>query len=316
MRQRNGDGMKQYLLGVLHRRSFSSLAADDVLKPSGLVDSFGRKHTYLRISLTEKCNLRCVYCMPEHGVKLTAKERLMTLEERKRAISLFVDQGINKLRFTGGEPTVSNQLSELISFARERISFVAITSNGIMLRDQLRGLLDAGLTSVNISLDTLEEKKFAAITRRDGKLLRKVMASIYGAVAAGLPVKVNIVIMRGTNDDEMHRFVALTKDMPIDVRFIELMPFDGNEWSPTSFVGYLEIIDRLRMEQVPFPLLYALCDVADGCCRVWSCRGTARRTCTTRPSGTALPAPRGGLALSLPCPGTDVCCTVSVLVQI
>lgn len=232
-------------VGIKHARRTVSTAP--VLP---LVDNFARKHTYLRISLTEKCNLRCTYCMPEHGVQLTPREHLMTLDERKRAIDLFCNLGVNKIRFTGGEPTVSNQLLPLVAFARQRVDSVAITSNGIMLKDQLRNLVEAGLTSVNVSLDTLSESKFHRITRRDGLLLNKVLSSIYGAVALGLHVKINCVIMRGVNDDEIEKFVQLTRDTNVDCRFIELMPFDGNEWNPKQFVSYTEVVDRLREEQV------------------------------------------------------------------
>jgi molybdenum cofactor biosynthesis enzyme MoaA len=217
---------------------------------SKLVDSFGRAHTYLRMSLTEKCNLRCTYCMPEQGVNLTSRDQIMTFEERKRAINLFSDMGISKLRFTGGEPTVSNQLLELVMHAKQKIENISITSNGILLKDRLDSLVSAGLGSVNISLDTLVEEKFARITRRDGKLLRKVLSSIYGAVARGLPVKINCVIVRGLNDDESGAFVRLSEDMPIDIRFIELMPFDGTAWDPKSFVGYMELLDKMRIEEV------------------------------------------------------------------
>ncbi|RYG62621.1 radical SAM protein, partial [archaeon] len=146
---------------------------------SELVDTFGRQHSYLRISLTEKCNLRCKYCMPAQGVTLTPRELNMTLEERKQAIQIFAGMGVKKIRFTGGEPTISNQLLELVRFASEQVESVAITSNGILLRDALPALQQAGLRSVNISLDTLQENKFQEISRRDGKLLRRVLASIY-----------------------------------------------------------------------------------------------------------------------------------------
>ncbi len=230
---------------------------------SPLIDSFGRNHSYLRISLTEKCNLRCVYCMPEEGVSLTAKDQLMTLDERKRLINLFSHLGANKLRFTGGEPTVSNQLVDLIQYASTcnpaaPFKSIGITSNGLVLADKLNALVSAGLTSVNISLDTLSATKFAAITRRDRKGHARVLSSIYRAAALGLPVKVNVVLMRGVNDDEVAAFVGMARELRnLDVRFIELMPFDGNEWSPEKFVGYLEVIDRLQSEHVTLAAHFA-----------------------------------------------------------
>lgn len=235
-------GMRQFLPATPH---FSSSSRNHEV----LQDNFGRFHNYLRISLTEKCNLRCVYCMPEEGVLLTPRAKLLALAERKRLITLFAKLGVTKLRFTGGEPTVSNQLKELISHSRNtangKITNVGITSNGLILKEQLDGLVAAGLTSVNISLDTLIDTKFAAITRRDRKGLFRVLSSVYAAIAKGLPVKINCVLCRGLNDDEVADFVQLTKDVKVDVRFIELMPFDGNEWEPKKFISFYEVIDRL-----------------------------------------------------------------------
>jgi len=240
-----------------YRRSISALSVSNSLPKSevenALIDSFGRKHTYLRISLTERCNLRCVYCMPADGIKnLTSKPNLMTLEERIRLIDIFARLGVKKLRLTGGEPTISNQLIEIIKHARTThngaIKSVGMTTNGLVLSDKLDSLIEAGLTSVNISLDTLNEKKFASITRRDGKGMYKVLASVFKTVAAKLPVKINCVLMRNTNDEEIADFINLTK-ANVDVRFIELMPFDGNEWDARNFISYMEVIDRLKNEK-------------------------------------------------------------------
>lgn len=218
-----------------------------------LIDQFGRNHSYLRMSLTEKCNLRCQYCMPADGVALTAREKLLNLSEKKRAIQLFSSLGVNKLRFTGGEPTVSKDLSELINFSKLEcgIKSIGITTNGILLNQRLiNGLVEAGLTSVNISLDTLSPQKFGEITRRDNKGLHKVLAAIYASVATGISVKVNCVLMRGTNDDEVKEFTDLTKDVNVDCRFIELMPFDGNKWESKRLLSYMEVISRLKDEGV------------------------------------------------------------------
>ncbi|CAN1228749.1 GTP 3',8-cyclase, mitochondrial [Linum grandiflorum] len=181
-----------------------------------LVDSFGRMHTYLRISLTERCNLRCQYCMPSEGVELTPSPQLLTLDEIVRLAGLFVSSGVNKIRLTGGEPTV-----------RKGLDTLAITTNGLTLAKKLPNLKANGLTSVNISLDTLVPAKFEFLTRRKGH--QRVVDSIHAAVECGYnPVKVNCVVMRGLNDDEICDFVELTRDKPINVRFIEFMPFDGN----------------------------------------------------------------------------------------
>ena len=232
------------------RVNYSAVSAKEV---NPLTDTFGRFHNYLRISLTEKCNLRCTYCMPEEGVNLTPKAHLMSLSERKRLISIFASLGVQKLRFTGGEPTISNQLQELIQHAKScDILSIGITSNGIVLKDKLDPLIQAGLSSVNISLDTLSDTKFATITRRDKKNIFRVLSSVYAAVSKGIPVKINCVLMRGFNDNEIADFVNLTKAVNVDVRFIELMPFDGNSWKQQDFMSYIEAIDRLKEEHVSF----------------------------------------------------------------
>eukprot|EP01041_Mallomonas_annulata_P006087 gene6087-12284_t len=233
---------------------------------SALSDSFGRFHNYLRISLTEKCNLRCVYCMPLQGVDLSPKEHLLTLDECKSIIRTFSDLGVTKLRFTGGEPTISRNLRELVQYSSQipTIKSVGITTNGIILGSQLDGLVDAGVTSINISLDTLIPARFGAITRRDEKLIYRVLSAVHAAVAKGVKVKVspcgdddnlsfrvpsiNCVVMRGVNLDEIAQFVELSRQVPVDVRFIEVMPFDHNNWNSNSLVSYIEILDLLKQQ--------------------------------------------------------------------
>jgi cyclic pyranopterin phosphate synthase len=186
--------------------------------------------------------------MPIEGVKLTPKQNLMTLEERKRLINIFCALGVNKLRFTGGEPTISNQLIELIKHSRDikTVESIGITTNGLILTNMLDNLKDAGVTSINISLDTLNEKKFANITRRDGKSVYRVLSSIYATISKNIPLKINCVLIRGVNDDEILDFVELTRENRVDCRFIELMPFDGNDWNPKKFISFYEVIDRLK----------------------------------------------------------------------
>lgn len=219
-----------------------------------LTDTFSRKHSYLRISLTEKCNLRCRYCMPEKGVNLTDREYLLTKEERMRLIDLFIGLGVNKIRFTGGEPTISNQLIGLIKYASNhhpnKLNSIGITSNGLLLSEQLVELHNAGLTSVNISLDTLNKDNFSLITRRDSKLFDRVWKSIMHSKGLGLSTKINNVVMRGINDNELVNFVQLAIEHDLTVRFIELMPFDGNKWNPNLFVSYYEMIDRISKDSV------------------------------------------------------------------
>lgn len=223
-----------------------------------LVDTFGRVHTYLRISLTERCNLRCTYCMPEDGVELSPKSHILTFEEIERLAKLFVNAGVNKIRLTGGEPLVRKDVELLV----ERIGRIpgvetlAITTNGLLLPKKLPRLQAAGVNLLNISLDTLDAHKFEQITRRRG--FDRVLDAIEDAVQLGYdPVKVNCVVMRGINDDELEAFVALTEEPPIEVRFIEYMPFQGNGWNDAKFIPYAEMLGRLENR-------YTLIRCADG----------------------------------------------------
>ena len=216
-----------------------------------LEDTFGRRHNYLRISLTEKCNLRCLYCMPEEGIDLTAKEELLSADEVVRVARLFVANGVDKIRLTGGEPTVRPDLEDIIRRLRALTGLrdIAITTNGLTLHRNLDALQAAGLTHVNISLDTLVPPKFELLTRRRGH--DRVLKSIDRAVELGYdPVKVNVVLMRGVNDDELLDFVEMTREKPINVRFIEFMPFDGNKFEEKKVVSYCEAKERI-LEKYP-----------------------------------------------------------------
>lgn len=174
---------------------------------SALHDSFGRHHTYLRISLTEKCSLRCTYCMPPGGVDLTPAERLLSTREILRLARLFVGAGTTKIRLTGGEPTLRRDLTEIVSALDELrpagLRTIGMTSNGIALSSRrLRALRDAGLDKLNLSLDTLDAQRFAKLARRDG--LKLVLRAIDAAIDEGFePLKINCVVMRGVNDDEV-----------------------------------------------------------------------------------------------------------------
>ncbi|XP_056588194.1 molybdenum cofactor biosynthesis protein 1-like isoform X1 [Triplophysa dalaica] len=222
-----------------------------------LTDSFGRRHNYLRISLTERCNFRCQYCMPEEGVKLTPRSQLLTTEELLTLARLFVLEGVNKIRLTGGEPLIRKDILHIIAELRklEGLKTIAVTTNGTTLTRQLPGLKKAGLDLLNISMDSLVPAKFEFITRRKG--FHKVMEGIEKAIEMGYnPVKVNCVVMRGLNEDELLDFVLLTEKKPLDVRFIEYMPFDGNRWNFKKMVSYQEMLDCIKqkwpnLEQVP-----------------------------------------------------------------
>ncbi|XP_050171259.1 molybdenum cofactor biosynthesis protein 1 isoform X2 [Myiozetetes cayanensis] len=212
-----------------------------------LTDSFGRQHNYLRISLTEKCNLRCQYCMPEEGVKLTPKSELLTAQEIITLARLFVKEGVEKIRLTGGEPLIRPDVVDIVGqlYKLEGLKTIAVTTNGINLSRLLPRLKEAGLNAINISLDTLVPAKFEFIVRRKG--FHKVMEGIHKATELGYrPVKVNCVVMRGLNEDELLDFVDFTKDLPVDVRFIEYMPFDGNKWNFKKMVSYKEMLDTIK----------------------------------------------------------------------
>ncbi|XP_057285982.1 molybdenum cofactor biosynthesis protein 1 isoform X2 [Pezoporus wallicus] len=214
-----------------------------------LTDSFGRQHNYLRISLTEKCNLRCQYCMPEEGVQLTPKSDLLTTQEIITLAKLFVKEGVEKIRLTGGEPLIRPDVVDIVGQLRklEGLKTIAVTTNGMNLTRLLPRLKEAGLNAINISLDTLVPAKFEFIVRRKG--FHKVMEGIHKATELGYrPVKVNCVVMRGFNEDELLGFVDFTKDLPLDVRFIEYMPFDGNKWNFKKMVSYKEMLDTIKQQ--------------------------------------------------------------------
>ncbi|XP_032071609.1 molybdenum cofactor biosynthesis protein 1 isoform X1 [Thamnophis elegans] len=214
-----------------------------------LTDSFGRQHNYLRISITEKCNLRCQYCMPEEGVQLTPKSELLSTQEIITLARLFVKEGVDKIRLTGGEPLIRPDVVDIIAQLRklEGLKTISVTTNGINLARLLPRLKEAGLDAINISLDTLVPAKFEFIVRRKG--FHKVMEGIHKALDLGYnPVKVNCVIMRGLNEDELLDFVSLTEKQPLDVRFIEYMPFDGNKWNFKKMVSYKEMLDTIKQK--------------------------------------------------------------------
>lgn len=227
--------------------TFFHLVPDSPRDP--LTDSFRRKHNYLRISLTEKCNLRCTYCMPEEGVPLSP--RILTTSEIRKLADFFVSLGVNKIRLTGGEPTVRKDFFDVIDSLAELknhgLKTLALTTNGVALNAaKLERLRDSGVDAVNISLDTLTPEKFEFITRRKGWHL--VMRTLRDALNTGFRdrVKLNVVVMHGINDDEVVDFVSLTQDCDIDIRFIEYMPFDGNKWSSKKMMSFKEILHLIN----------------------------------------------------------------------
>ena len=214
-----------------------------------LVDSFGRVVRDLRISVTDRCNFRCVYCMPAEGLTFAPRSEILTYEEIERIARLFVGSlGVESIRLTGGEPTVRADLATLVRMlaglrtpAGRRVD-LSLTTNGATLTRLARPLSEAGLQRVNVSLDSLRRERFAAMTRRD--VLPQVLAGIDAARAAGLsPVKVNVVVVRGFNEDEMVDFAAFGRERGVQPRFIEYMPLDaGGSWSMEQVVGADEIV--------------------------------------------------------------------------
>jgi cyclic pyranopterin phosphate synthase len=213
-----------------------------------LADTFNRRISYLRISVTDRCNLRCVYCMPEAGLPWISKADILSYEEIARVVRSAAGIGVSSIRLTGGEPLIRRDLDRLVGLLAEipGIDDIALSTNGLLLADQVEALRAAGLRRANISLDTLREDRFFAIARRPG--LDRVLAGIEAAFAAGLaPIKLNCVVMRGQNDDEIPEFAALSRRWPVAVRFIEVMPVEENVGiQADAYVSAAEILDRVR----------------------------------------------------------------------
>ncbi|TAQ89752.1 hypothetical protein B7494_g1928 [Chlorociboria aeruginascens] len=234
---------------IKNAKSFSSF----------LTDTFQRQHDYLRISITEKCNLRCLYCMPEEGVPQSPPPDLLTTPEIYLLSSIFVSQGVRKIRLTGGEPTVRRDILPLMhqigSLRSQGLRELCLTTNGISLHRKLDSMVEAGLTGVNLSLDTLDPWQFQIMTRRKG--FEAVMKSIerileMNKLGAGIKLKINCVVMRDMNDQEILPFVELGREKDIEVRFIEYMPFDGNKWSQGKMMSYQEMLGIIREK---YPML-------------------------------------------------------------
>ena len=213
----------------------------------GLTDLFGRVHKDFRISVTDRCNFRCQYCMPEEGLDWLKREELLSFEEITRITKILVENyGINSIRLTGGEPTLRANLSDLISMLSELPIEIALTTNGISLDKNAHNFRSAGLHRVNISIDSLKAERFKEITLRDD--MKKVITGIEASIEAGLsPVKINVVVMRGINDDEIIEFAKFGRERGVIVRFIEFMPLDADEkWSTLSVVSLEEIFSTIN----------------------------------------------------------------------
>lgn len=213
-------------------------------------DNHGRNINYLRISVTDRCNLRCMYCMPEEGITSLEHEDILRFEDTLKIVKAATSLGVNKIRYTGGEPLVMKDIDKLIyeTSKLQGIEDIAMTTNGILLSDMAEDLKKAGLKRVNISLDTLNKDKFKSITRIGS--LDKVLESIDKCLRIGIkPVKINTVLLRGINDVEFGDFLNLIRDLPVEVRFIELMPIGEGikmyEKNKLSFIDMLKLHPEL-----------------------------------------------------------------------
>ncbi len=212
-----------------------------------LTDQFNRPHTYLRIAVTDRCNLRCSYCMPHEGIAWQPRHEILSLEEIARIAQIFVANGVRKIRLTGGEPLVRSNVEWLVRelSALPELETLAMTTNGTLLAARAEGLKASGLNRLNISLDSLKRDSYAQITGHD--MLPSVFAGINAAVQAGFDtIKLNTVVMAGVNDDELFDFVDLTGNRPLHVRFIEYMPFPGNKWGAEQCIPWNDLLDKIQ----------------------------------------------------------------------
>lgn len=225
------------------------VASERPVPESGpMTDGFGRRIEYLRISVTDKCNLRCVYCMPEEGLPWLKREQILRYEEIAEIVRVMADQGLRRIRITGGEPLVRRDLPSLVRMIRAipQIEDVALSTNAVLLHEMADELRDAGVDRVNVSLDSLRPERIDEISRRAGSA-EAIFRGLEAAERAGFaPIKVNCVVMRGRNDDEVADFAAITRERPWHVRFIEVMPTGENLGvSADEFVSSDEILANI-----------------------------------------------------------------------
>jgi cyclic pyranopterin phosphate synthase len=219
--------------------------------PGNLIDTFGRVHNNLRISVTDRCNLRCTYCMPEE-VTFLDRQELLSFEEITRFVTIVAPLGIDKIRLTGGEPLMRRDLPRLVTMLSRvpGVRDIGLTTNGLLLADQAQAFFDAGLRRINISLDTLDPGRFRQITRRDG--LDKVIAGILAAKKAGFdPVKVNAVSIRGITEPEVVPLARFAREHGLEMRFIEYMPIGADHWERGKVYFAHEILDQLEKQVCP-----------------------------------------------------------------
>ncbi|MHB8512082.1 MAG: GTP 3',8-cyclase MoaA, partial [Actinomycetota bacterium] len=212
-----------------------------------LVDSFGRVADDLRISVTDRCNFRCTYCMPAEGLAWVPRDQVLRFEEIDRLVGIFRSLGVHTIRLTGGEPLLRRDLHVLVRMIADRgVPDLSMTTNGFQLASQAALLAEAGLKRINVSVDSLLRHRFAEMTRRDA--LDAVLGGLRAAEDAGLsPIKLNCVVVRGTNDEEVADFARFARETAYEVRFIEFMPLDADEtWSASSVVPSHEVLDKIN----------------------------------------------------------------------
>lgn len=211
-----------------------------------LIDEHNRVHDYLRISLTDHCNLRCFYCMPEEDYAFMPNQQLMQTHELIALAKIFVDQGVKKIRLTGGEPLVRKDAANIIQALGQLNIQLTMTTNATRIHLFIDVLKSAGIRSINISLDTLQREKFIMLTRRDQ--FDQVRSNIDLLLQHQFAVKINMVVVKGMNDHEILDFIAWTKNHPIQIRFIEFMPFDGNQWKSDKLVTLQEMLQIIQTQ--------------------------------------------------------------------
>lgn len=215
--------------------------------PSQIIDNHGRPINYLRLAVTDRCNLRCFYCMPEEGIKYMPKKHLLSYEEMERLVRLLASMGVSKIRITGGEPFLRKDMIHFMQTLSniEGINELNITTNGVLSEQYIPAMLQMGVSSVNLSLDTLNKDRFFKITRRNE--FDKVMHCLDALIESGIKTKINMVVMAGQNTEDIIPLAELTRQYPIGVRYIEEMPFNGEGQRNEQFVwNHQQILDTLK----------------------------------------------------------------------
>ena len=222
-----------------------------------LIDNHQRPINYVRLAVTDRCNLRCFYCMPHEGIEFLPKPHLLSYEEMERLLRLLAEMGVNKVRITGGEPFVRKGMMDFLWKISQipAIEKIAITTNGVLTAPLVPELKKMGVHSVNLSLDSLDRKRFFEMTRRDE--LPSVLATFNALLEHNIPTKINSVVMAGKNDNDILSLVELAKNNPVGVRFIEEMPFNGEGLKLENFLSYQKIIEKIKEKH---PSLHRLAD--------------------------------------------------------